>query len=197
MSDDKKLAEAAEVESALDKKFVYYFVKKIDEASAEALCTWLEQSMYKQLDCNIRTPIRIMVNSPGGGLHESLMIYDCIQLLKTIGIPVYTVVIGECSSGASLFIQAGTRRFAMPQAEIMIHELSWGYYGNFSEHALQVSHCARQLERMSTIYAKHTGKPIDIIKEDIKLVDKYFSAQEALEYGLIDSVFGAEMVDEC
>ncbi len=132
--------------------------------------------------------IKLYINSPGGSVTAGLAIYDTMQYLKC---PVSTICIGLTASMAAIILAAGTKgkRFALPNAEILLHQVAGGVEGQ----AVEIEITARQIlkikEKINQILVKHTGQPIDKISKDTDR-DFYLTAGEAKEYGLIDEVIG-------
>ncbi len=131
--------------------------------------------------------IYLYVNSPGGVVTSGLAIYDTMQYLKA---PVNTVCIGQAASMAAVLLSAGAKgkRYALPNARIMIHQGSGGFRGNTPDVIIQVKELETLVDRLSEILARHTGQPVEKIKSDSDR-DRFMSAQEAKAYGLIDEVY--------
>ena len=131
--------------------------------------------------------IYLYVNSPGGVVTSGLAIYDTMQYLKA---PVNTVCIGQAASMAAVLLAAGAKgkRYALPNARIMIHQGSGGFRGNTPDVIIQVKELETLVDRLSEILAKHTGQTVEKIKRDSER-DRFMSAQEAKAYGLIDEVY--------
>ena len=130
--------------------------------------------------------IHLYINSPGGSVTAGMAIYDCMQLIRP---DVRTYCIGQaCSMGAWL-LAAGApgKRASLPNARIMIHQPSGGAGGQATDIALQAQEILKLKTRMSEILAKHTGQDFDTVSADIDR-DKFMSAIEAKEYGLVDEV---------
>jgi ATP-dependent Clp protease protease subunit len=130
--------------------------------------------------------ITLYINSPGGSVVSGLAIYDTMQYVRPA---VGTVCIGLAASAASLLLAGGApgRRHSLPNARILIHQPSGGYQGQATDiqiHAKEVMHLRRRFEE---IYARHTGRPVEQIERDSER-DFFMSAEEAREYGLIDSI---------
>jgi ATP-dependent Clp protease protease subunit len=130
--------------------------------------------------------VSIYVNSPGGSLSSALAIYDAMQF---IGCDVQTFCFGIAMSGGSLILAGGAegKRFALPNSRILIHQPSGGFQGQTTDieiHAREVLELRRRTEE---IYARHTGQTAERIHDDAER-DRYFSAEEAVEYGLVDRV---------
>jgi len=131
--------------------------------------------------------IYLYINSPGGVVTSGLAIYDTMQYLKA---PVNTVCIGQAASMAAVLLAAGTKgkRYALPNARIMIHQGSGGFRGNTPDVIIQVKELETLVDRLSEILARHTGQSVEKIKSDSDR-DRFMSAKEAKGYGLIDEVY--------
>ena len=131
--------------------------------------------------------IYLYINSPGGVVTSGLAIYDTMQYLKA---PVNTVCIGQAASMAAVLLSAGSKgkRYALPNARIMIHQGSGGFRGNTPDVIIQVKELETLVDRLSEILARHTGQPVEKIKHDSER-DRFMSAPEAKVYGLIDEVY--------
>jgi ATP-dependent Clp protease, protease subunit len=130
--------------------------------------------------------ISVYVNSPGGSLHAGLAIYDAMQYVRP---DVQTVCYGMAMSAGSLILTGGAegKRASLPNARILIHQPSSGFQGQSTDieiHAKEILELRRRLEE---IYARHTGQPTEQIHDDMER-DRFFSADEAMEYGLVDRV---------
>jgi ATP-dependent Clp protease, protease subunit len=134
--------------------------------------------------------INLYVNSPGGSVTAGLAIYDTIQFLKC---PVTTYCVGQAASMGAVLLAAGTKgkRFALPNARIMIHQPWGGVQGQASDISIQAKEILRMRDRLNEILAMHTGKPLDTISKDTDR-DFFMSAQEAKEYGIVDDVIGGK-----
>jgi ATP-dependent Clp protease, protease subunit len=136
--------------------------------------------------------VSVYVNSPGGSLHAGLAIYDTMQYVQP---DVQTICYGMAMSAGSLILAGGAsgKRLTLPNARILIHQPSSGFQGPSSDieiHAREILDLRGRLER---IYSHHTGQPVEQIHEDIER-DRFFSAQQAVEYGLVDRVIAAHEV---
>jgi ATP-dependent Clp protease protease subunit len=131
--------------------------------------------------------IQIYINSPGGSVTAGLAIYDTMQFVKN---DIVTYCIGQCASMGAHLLSAGTKgkRFALPNARIMIHQPSGGAQGMASDIEIQAREILRIRHRMNELYAEYTGKPIEEIERAMDR-DKFLSSSEAKEFGLIDEVF--------
>ncbi len=130
--------------------------------------------------------IQLYINSPGGSVTAGMAIYDTMNYIKS---DVSTICIGLAASMGAFLLSGGTKgkRYALPNAEIMIHQPSGGSRGMASDMKIVADQILKTKARLNEILAANTGKPIDVIEKDTDR-DNYMTAQEALEYGLIDSI---------
>jgi len=131
--------------------------------------------------------INIYINSPGGSITAGMAIYDTMQYIRP---NVITTCIGQAASMAALLLTAGTKgkRFALPNSRILIHQPSIaGISGQATDIRIHAEEIMRMRELTSAILARHTGQPLEVIERDVER-DRIMSAQQALEYGLIDQV---------
>lgn len=137
--------------------------------------------------------VNIYLNSPGGSLSAALAIYDAMQFIAP---DVRTTCYGIAMSGGSLILAGGAegKRMALPNARILIHQPTSGFEGQTTDieiHAREVLELRRRTEQ---IYARHTGQSIERLHDDMER-DRFFSASEAVEYGLVDSVITSRELD--
>ena len=130
--------------------------------------------------------IQLYINSPGGMVTAGLAIYDTMQYIKC---DVSTICIGMAASMGAFLLAGGAKgkRLALPNAEIMIHQPSGGAKGQATEIQIAAENILKTKKKLNEILAANTGKPYDVIAADTER-DHYMSAQEAMEYGLIDNV---------
>lgn len=130
--------------------------------------------------------ISIYINSPGGMVTSGMAIYDTMQFLKC---PITTYCVGQAASMGAVLLCAGTKgkRFALPNARIMIHQPLGGSQGQATDIEIQTKEILRMKKRLNEILADHTGKPIKTIEKDTDR-DFFMSAEEAVKYGLVDEV---------
>ena len=130
--------------------------------------------------------IQFYINSPGGSVTDGMAIYDTMQYIKC---DVSTICIGMAASMGAFLLSSGTKgkRIALPNAEIMIHQPSGGTRGQASDIKIQAEWMLKTREKLNRILSANTGKPIEQIAIDTER-DNFMSAQEAVEYGLIDKV---------
>ena len=131
--------------------------------------------------------IYLYINSPGGVVTAGLAIYDTMQYLKA---PVNTVCIGQAASMGAVLLAAGAKgkRYALPNARIMIHQGSGGFRGNTPDVMIQVKELETLVDKLTKILAHHTGQTADQVRKDSDR-DRFMSAEEAKTYGLIDEVY--------
>ncbi|HAQ2269017.1 TPA: ATP-dependent Clp endopeptidase proteolytic subunit ClpP [Enterococcus faecium] len=130
--------------------------------------------------------IYLYINSPGGSVTAGMAIYDTMNFVKT---DVQTIVMGMAASMGSFLLTAGTKgkRFALPNAEIMIHQPLGGAQGQATEIEIAARHILQTRERLNKILAERTGQPLEVIEKDTDR-DNYMTAEQAKAYGLIDEV---------
>ena len=130
--------------------------------------------------------IQFYINSPGGSVTAGMAIYDTMQYIKC---DVSTICIGMAASMGAFLLSAGTKgkRYALPNAEIMIHQPSAGTQGQITDMAIHLKRLEIVKERMNRILSENTGKSIETVTADCER-DNFMTAQEAVEYGLIDQV---------
>ncbi|MBQ8795416.1 MAG: ATP-dependent Clp endopeptidase proteolytic subunit ClpP [Clostridia bacterium] len=130
--------------------------------------------------------ISLYINSPGGSVTDGLAIYDTMQYIKC---DVSTICMGMAASMGAFLLSAGTKgkRYALPNADIMIHQPSGGARGQATDIEIHANHILRTKKKLNEILAANTGQPFDVIARDTER-DNFMTAQEALEYGLIDKV---------
>ena len=133
--------------------------------------------------------IHLYINSPGGSVSAGMAILDCMNYIKC---DVSTICIGSAASMGALLLAAGAKgkRFSLPNSEIMIHQVLGGARGQASDIQIQAEHLLRVKERVNRILAGCTGKPVEQIAADTDR-DNFMSAEEALNYGLIDKVISS------
>ena len=130
--------------------------------------------------------IQFYINSPGGSITSGFAIYDTMRYIKC---DVSTICIGLAASFGAFLLAGGTKgkRYALPNAEIMIHQPAGGAKGQETEIRIVAEQMLKTRKRLNEIIANNTGKPLDVIERDTER-DNYMTAQEALEYGLIDEI---------
>ena len=134
--------------------------------------------------------IEFYINSPGGLVTAGLAIYDTMQIVKA---DIATICVGQATSMAAVLLAGGAKgkRFALPNARMMIHQGSAGFQGTPSDIDIQAKEVLRYKALLNVILAKHTGQPVEQIEKDTDR-DFFMSAQEAADYGLIDGILQKE-----
>jgi ATP-dependent Clp protease protease subunit len=130
--------------------------------------------------------IDIYINSPGGSVSAGLAMYDVMQMVKC---DIATICVGLAASMGAVLLAGGAegKRYALPNSRIMIHAVSGGYGGTVQDAEIQLKEMVRMHEKLNEIIAHHTKQPHDKVRRDMDR-DYFMSAQEALEYGLIDKI---------
>ena len=135
---------------------------------------------------NPNKEISFYINSPGGVVSSGLAIYDTMQYIRS---PVSTVCLGQAASMGSLLLCAGEKgkRFALPNARVMVHQPSGGAQGQATDIEIQAREILNLRRKLNQIYVDHTGQPLEAIEAKLER-DTYMSAQEAKDFGLVDEV---------
>ena len=135
--------------------------------------------------------ISFYINSPGGSVTAGMAIYDTMQFIKC---DVSTICIGMAASMGAFLLSSGTKgkRFALPHSEIMIHQPLGGARGQATDIQIQAEQILRVKRTLNEILSENTGKPLDVIEKDTDR-DNYMTAQQALEYGLIDKIIAKRL----
>lgn len=173
---------AYDIYSRLLKERIIFLGSAIDDAVAN---TVIAQLLFLENEDN-KKDISMYVNSPGGSVSAGLAIYDT---MRYINCDVSTICVGLAASMGSLLLTAGTKgkRFALPNAEIMIHQPWGGAQGQASDISIQADHILKVKDRLNKILSECTGQKLEQIEKDTDR-DKYLSAEEALRYGLVDKI---------
>jgi ATP-dependent Clp protease protease subunit len=173
---------AYDIYSRLLKDRIIFIGGPIDDAVANLV---MAQLLFLDAE-DPKKDISIYINSPGGVVTAGMAIYDTIQYVKS---DVSTICIGQAASAAAILLTAGTKgkRFALPNARVMIHQVMGGAEGQATDVEIQTKEILRIKKAINEILAKHTGQPVAKIEKDTDR-DFYMTAQEAKKYGIIDSV---------
>ena len=170
------------VDEMLLENRVIFLVGEINYGSAMNVIMRLLylQSIRKDQD------IHLYINSPGGSVDDTLAMYDTMKFLSC---DVCTYCVGQAMSGGAIVLAAGTKgkRYALPHAKVMIHQPFGGIYGQAADIAIQAEEILKTKETLTSLLAQLTGKPREQVAEDQER-DKYFDAQAAKDYGLVDEV---------
>ncbi|HET6691886.1 MAG TPA: ATP-dependent Clp endopeptidase proteolytic subunit ClpP [Miltoncostaeaceae bacterium] len=133
--------------------------------------------------------ISLYINTPGGSVYAGMAIYDTMQFIKP---DVATICVGIAMSMGALLLAAGAhgKRFALPNAKVMIHQLSGGFSGQSSDIEIHAREALNMRRRLDEIIAKHTGQPLEKVSADTER-DYFLSSEQAAEYGIVDKVISS------
>ena len=161
---------------------IIFLSEEVNDATASLI---VAQMLYLEAQ-DPDKDIQFYINSPGGSVTAGMAIYDTMQYIKC---DVSTICIGMAASMGAFLLSAGTKgkRYALPNAEIMIHQPSAGTQGQITDMAIHLKRLEIVKERMNRILSENTGKSIETVTTDCER-DNFMTAQEAMEYGLIDQV---------
>ena len=173
---------AYDIYSRLLKERIVFLVGTVNDNIASLVTA---QFLFLESE-NPKKEIFFYINSPGGLVTSGLGIYDTMQYIKS---PVSTLCIGQASSMGSFLLAAGEkgRRFSLPNSRIMVHQPSAGFQGQATDIQIHAKEILSLKERLNNIYSKHTGKSMKEISMALER-DKFMTAEEAKDFGLIDSV---------
>ena len=171
-----------DIYSRLLKERIIFLGEEVNDTSASIV---VAQLLFLEAE-DPEKDIQIYINSPGGSVTAGMAIYDTMQYVKC---DVSTICIGMAASMGAFLLAGGTKgkRMALPNAEIMIHQPSGGSQGQATEIEIAAKHILRTKEKLNKILAANTGRDYEVIAADTER-DNWKTAQEALEYGLIDKV---------
>lgn len=177
-----QIERAFDIYSRLLKDRIIFLGEAIDNHTANIV---IAQLLFLDAENNDKD-IKFYINSPGGSVSAGLAIYDTMQYIKS---PVSTICIGMAASMASVLLAAGEpgKRFALPNSEVMIHQVMGGTEGQASDIKIHAAHIQKTKDRLNKIIATHTGKKAEIVEKDSDR-DYYMSADEAKAYGIIDKI---------
>ena len=173
---------AYDIYSRLLKDRIIFLGTEIDDAVAN---TVIAQLLFLESQDKTKD-IKIYINSPGGSVTAGMAIYDVMQYVKP---EVSTVCVGMAASMAAVLLASGApgKRFALPNAEVMIHQVLGGFQGQATDVKIHAERILKIKERLNSILAQHTGQPLEKMEHDAER-DYFMSADEAVKYGLIDKV---------
>lgn len=175
---------AYDIYSRLLKERIIFLGGPIDDDVANII---IAQLIFLE-NTDAKKDIKLYINSPGGSVTAGMAIYDTMQFVKP---HVFTICLGMAASMAAVLLAAGEKgkRLILPNGEVMIHQVMGGAQGQASDIEINARHILRTKERLNAILAKHTGQPVKKVEKDADR-DYYMSAEEALEYGIIDQIVG-------
>lgn len=173
---------AYDIYSRLLKDRIIFIGSPIDDSVANAV---IAQLLFLDSQ-NPKEDIKMYINSPGGSVTSALAIYDTMQYAKA---DVQTICIGMAASAAALLLSAGKKgkRMALPNSEVMIHQVLGGAQGQATDVDIHARHILKIRDRLNKILAKHTGQKLAKIEKDTER-DYFMSADEACKYGIVDKV---------
>jgi len=173
---------AFDIYSRLLKERIIFLTGAVFDQVSALICA---QLLFLESE-NPSKDVSFYINSPGGVVSSGLAIYDTMQYIRC---PVSTVCIGQAASMGSLLLCAGAKgkRFALPNARIMVHQPSGGAQGQAADIEIQAREILTLRKRLNDIYVQHTGQPIEAIERKLDR-DAYMSAEEARDFGLVDQV---------
>ena len=171
-----------DIYSRLLKDRIIFLGEEVNDVSANVV---VAQLLFLEAE-DPGKDIQLYINSPGGSVTAGMAIYDTMNYIKS---DVSTICIGMAASMGAFLLAGGTKgkRYALPNAEIMIHQPSGGSRGMASDMKIVADQILKTKAKLNEILAANTGKPIDVIEKDTDR-DNYMTAKEALEYGIIDSI---------
>ena len=171
-----------DIYSRLLKERIIFLDTEVNDASASVI---VAQMLFLEAE-DPEKDIQFYINSPGGSISAGMAIYDTMNYIKC---DVSTMCMGMAASMGAFLLAGGTKgkRFALPNAEIMIHQPSGGAQGQATEIEINAKHILRIRERMNRLMAENTGQPYEVVAADTER-DNWKTAEEAMAYGLIDQV---------
>lgn len=174
-----------DIYSRLLKERIIFLGEEVTDASASVI---IAQLLFLEGE-DPEKDIHLYINSPGGSVSAGLAIYDTMQYIKC---DVSTICIGMAASMGSFLLSGGKKgkRYALPNAEIMIHQPLGGAQGQATEIQIAAEHILKTRQKLNTILAENTGQSLEKIQTDTER-DNFMSAQEAKEYGLVDEVIAS------
>ncbi|MCL7997656.1 ATP-dependent Clp endopeptidase proteolytic subunit ClpP [Brucella pseudogrignonensis] len=179
---------AYDIFSRLLKERIIFVNGPVEDGMSMLICA---QLLFLESE-NPKKEINMYINSPGGVVTSGMAIYDTMQFIKP---PVSTLCMGQAASMGSLLLTAGAtgQRYALPNARIMVHQPSGGFQGQASDIERHAQDIIKMKRRLNEIYVKHTGRDYETIERTLDR-DHFMTAQEALEFGLIDKVIESREV---
>jgi ATP-dependent Clp protease, protease subunit len=173
---------AYDIYSRLLKERIIFITGPVEDGMSSLV---VAQLLFLEAE-NPKKEISMYINSPGGVVTSGLSIYDTMQFIRP---PVSTLCTGQAASMGSLLLTAGQKdmRFALPHAQIMVHQPSGGFQGQVTDIMIHAENILNMRKRLNEIYVKHTGQPIKKIEDALER-DQFFTAAGAKEFGLVDKV---------
>ncbi len=174
---------AYDIYSRLLKERIIFLADEVNDTTASLV---IAQLLFLESE-DPSKDISLYINSPGGSVSAGFGIYDTMQYIKC---DVSTICVGMAASMGAFLLAGGTKgkRIALPNSEIMIHQPLGGAQGQATDMKIHADHIIRTREKLNKILSENTGKPLDVIERDTER-DNFLTAEQALEYGLIDHIF--------
>ncbi|EFE23861.1 ATP-dependent Clp endopeptidase, proteolytic subunit ClpP [Edwardsiella tarda ATCC 23685] len=168
--------------SRLLKERIIFLTGQVEDHMANLI---VAQMLFLEAE-NPEKDIHLYINSPGGVITAGMSIYDTMQFIKP---DVSTICMGQACSMGSFLLAAGAqgKRFCLPNSRVMIHQPLGGFQGQATDIEIHAKEILSIKARMNTLMAKHSGQPLEVIERDTER-DRFMSAQEAVDYGLVDAV---------
>lgn len=179
-----------DIYSRLLKDRIVFLSGQVEDEMANAI---VAQLLFLEMD-NPDADISLYINSPGGSVTAGMAIYDTMQYIKA---PVRTVCVGMAASMGAFLLMAGEKgkRMALPNAEVMIHQPSGGAQGQATDVSIRAEWLIRTKKKMNQMMADMTGQSVEKVSADAER-DYFMSAQEALNYGIVDQIYDPRKKDE-
>ncbi|WP_142848502.1 ATP-dependent Clp endopeptidase proteolytic subunit ClpP [Telmatospirillum sp. J64-1] len=176
---------AFDIYSRLLKERIIFLTGPVHDGVASLICA---QLLFLESE-NPNKDIAFYINSPGGVVTSGMAMYDTMQYIRP---DVSTVCIGQAASMGSLLLAAGApgKRYSLPNSRIMVHQPSGGFQGQATDIEIHAREILALRSRLNDIYVQHTGQPLDVIEQAMER-DKFMTATDAKEFGLIDEVVTA------
>lgn len=173
---------AYDIYSRLLKERIIFLADEVNDATASLV---IAQLLFLESE-DPKKDISLYINSPGGSVSAGLGIYDTMNYIKC---DVSTICVGMAASMGAFLLSGGTKgkRYALPNSEIMIHQPLGGAKGQATDMKIHADHIIKTREKLNTILSANTGKPLEVIEKDTER-DNFLTAEQALEYGLIDHI---------
>lgn len=173
---------AYDIYSRLLKERVIFLTGQVEDHMANLI---VAQMLFLEAE-NPEKDIYLYINSPGGVITSGMSIYDTMQFIKP---DISTICIGQAASMGAFLLTAGCKgkRFCLPNSRVMIHQPMGGYQGQVSDIEIHTREMLKTKARMNQLTAFHTGQPLEKVASDTER-DRFLSAQEAVEYGLVDDI---------
>lgn len=177
-----------DIYSRLLKERVIFVVGPVEDHMANLV---VAQLLFLESE-NPDKDIHLYINSPGGVVTAGMSIYDTMQFIKP---DVSTMCIGQAASMGSFLLSGGAKgkRYCLPNSRVMIHQPSGGAQGQASDIDIQAREILSLRERLNRLYSEHTGQPVEVIERDTER-DRFMSAEQSVEYGLVDEVVSSRAV---